>query len=407
MNRLRVVGFVCLLIGAGAALGAPMSGAIFTTESSCDGTNVNIFDAKDAVYLDGGPAHPGSAGLPDGLYYVQVTEPDGALLGATPTAAVSVSSGEFAQCYQLSAILLKASDATPGYDDTTNGGGEYKVWISADASFPNNASKTDNFKVKATTEAGHLVVNKFYDANANGVWNAGEPAITGWQVTIQDAPHVWLDFSGTTPVDYVDEPGYYAVTESAAVEQNWRATTAMNTPAAISEGNTTSVDFGNLCLGWGGGLTLGFWSNKNGEKLFGADDLALMTSLNLRDAYGSNFDPPNYKTFRTWILGATATNMANMLSAQLAAMELNVLNGNVSASSLIYAPGTASANPLGYATVGAVMAEADASLGLNGYVVGSGTTRTAQEAVKNALDRANNNLNFVQTSPCAFTFPAQ
>ena len=44
--------------------------------------------------------------------------------------------------------------------------------------------------------------------------------------------------------------------------------------------------------------------------------------------------------------------MAYMLSAQLAAMRLNVLNGLVNASALIYAPGTNSANPAtGFATV--------------------------------------------------------
>ncbi len=54
---------------------APVTGAIFTTDSACAGTNVNIFQSKDDVYLDGGPAHPGAAGLPDGSYYVKVTEP--------------------------------------------------------------------------------------------------------------------------------------------------------------------------------------------------------------------------------------------------------------------------------------------------------------------------------------------
>jgi hypothetical protein len=31
--------------------------------------------------------------------------------------------------------------------------------------------------------------------------------------------------------------------------------------------------------------------------------------------------------------------------------------------------------------------------------------RALQEALKDALDDANNNLNFVQGTPCAFTFP--
>ncbi|HEX8169830.1 MAG TPA: hypothetical protein VF824_04730 [Thermoanaerobaculia bacterium] len=397
-----------MLLFASVAFGAPMSGAIFTTDGSCSGTNLNIFGSKDDVYLDGGPAHPHAAGLPDGSYFVQVTSPDGALLGSSTSAIVQVAGGEFGGCYRLSDIVVRASDAGPGYDDTSNSGGEYKVWVSSSTAFAENASKTDNFKVKTTEVVppppGHLLVTKFYDANANGTFDAGDVNITGWQVTIQDSPHVWIDSVATTPVDYVDEAGDFGVSESAATQQNWRATTSMQVNAHITDGQNTSVSFGNLCLGGGGGLTLGYWSNKNGQSEVGNDDMAMLVALNLRNADGSAFDPANYKAFRTWILAANATNMANMLSAQSAAMQLNVLNNHVSASSIVYAPGAGSANALGYATVGALLGEADALLGANGYTVGSGATRTVQEAVKTAIDRANNNLNFVQGSPCAFSF---
>ena len=392
-----------LLLSAGIASAAPMSGAIFTTDSTCSGTNLNIYDAKGDVYLDGGPAHPHAAGLPDGSYYVKVTEPDGALLGYTTTASVHVTNGEFDVCYRLEDILIKASDASPGYDDTTNGGGEYKAWVSAGADFANSESKTDNFKVNPAQppQPGHLIVQKFYDANADGQWTPGEPAITGWQVTIQDSPHVWIDSTSYTPVDYVDEGGSFVVNESNAAQQNWNHTTSTSVNATINAGETTNVSFGNLCLGPGGGLTLGFWSNKNGEKLYSN---AVAVAQNLRDGAGNSFDPANFKAFNKWILSASATNMAYMLSAQLAAMTQNVNNGNVSASAILYAPGTGSANSLGYATVGALIAEGNALLAANGYTVASGADRTAQEAVKTALDRANNNLNFVQSAPCAFSF---
>ena len=395
--------FTILILAVGSAAAAPVSGAIFTTDAGCDGTNINIFDSKGDVYLDGGPAHPNAAGLPDGSYYVQVTEPDGTLLGSTPAPVVVVSGGEFAQCYRLEDILVKASDASPGYDDTSNGGGEYKVWASENAAFPESASKTDNFKVKEgpKPQTGHLVVQKYYDANADGQWTAGEPAIPGWEVTIQDAPHVWIDSTSYTPVDYIDEDGSFIVTESHPNQQNWNATGAMSVNASITAGQTTTVNFGNLCLGAGGGLTLGFWSNKNGEKLYSN---AVAVAQNLRDGSGASFDPPNYKAFRNWILSASATNMAYMLSAQLAAMTQNVNNGNVSASALVYAPGTGSANPLGYATISALLAEGNALLAANGYTVAAGADRTAQEAVKTAIDRANNNYNFVQSAPCSFSF---
>ena len=53
-----------------------------------------------------------------------------------------------------------------------------------------------------------------------------------------------------------------------------------------------------------------------------APELALLAGLNLRNANGTDFNPTTYAAFRTWILAATATNMAYMLSAQLSAMDL-------------------------------------------------------------------------------------
>jgi hypothetical protein len=157
-------------------------------------------------------------------------------------------------------------------------------------------------------------------------------------------------------------------------------------------GTVSGLYFGNVCTGAAGGLTLGFWSNKNGQKLFGSDDLALM-------ANGSDFDPASYTAFRNWLLNAKATNMAYMLSAQLAAMELNVLNGKVSGGSLVYAPGATGANSSGFISITNLMAEANTELGLHGLTKSGSPYRAYQEALKTALDRANNNLNFVQSGP--------
>jgi hypothetical protein len=407
--RRSVVAMLCvallLFVLPGSALAA-ISGAVFTTESVCNGTNVNIFDAKDEVFLDGGPSHEGAAGLPDGNYYVKVTEPNGTLLGATTTASVSVVGGEFTVCYQLSAILFTATSGltVQGYDTTSNAGGEYKVWASQDPTFPNSNSKTDNFKVDdegGEVDPATLNVIKFYDANANGINDDAQP-IVGWKIHIQDG----IDLVRFTPVSVEVAPDDYIVTEFLPIEPNWVSTTTNPVLITLVAGQDATVEFGNLCLGEGGGHTLGFWSNRNGQRLIGATDLALLTALNLRNASGAHFDPTSASSFRTWILSATATNMAYMLSAQLAAMELNVLNGFVSGTSLIHAPGTSSANALGFATVNAVMAEANTLLGsANPLVIGSShPQRELAEALKDALDDANNDATFVQSTPCAFTF---
>ena len=412
----RPVVFVALMLAAvslaatGAFTAPPVTGAIFTTDVSCNGTNINIFMTQADVYLDGGPAHPGAAGLPDGSYYVQVTEPGGTLLGtsvgsANPT-PVHVTDGSFDVCYQLSAILIKASDATPGYDDTTNGGGEYKVWVSQGSSFSGGDTKTDNFKIKAVVVVdGHLDVNKFYDANADGVNNDGQPII-GWKIRIQDG----IDIIRFTPVSVVVDPDDYVVTEGDPTETNWVHTTTNPLNITINPGDSKTVEFGNLCLGPGGGHTLGFWSNKNGQATMN-DGGSLLPELNLldskcmRNASGTDTNfAGNYTTFRNWLLGATATNMSYMLSAQLAAMELNIEAGFVAPGALIYAPGTTSANGLGFATVGAVVAEAEAELCLHTTAFAGDPNRSYQEALKNALDKANNNVTFVQPTPCPFTF---
>ena len=387
---------------------APVTGAIFTTSASCDGTNLNIFTSKTDVYVDGGPAHEGAAGLPDGFYYIQVTEPGGTLLGtsigsANPT-PVHVTNGEFDQCYQLEAVVIKASDSTPGYDDTTNGGGEYKVWVSPNADFSN--SKTDNFKVKPEVPAtGTLNVNKFYDANANGANDDGQ-LITGWKIRIIDD----LELFRFTPVSVIVAPDDYTVSEFDPAETNWIHTTPNPVNVTVGAGETQTVEFGNLCLGAGGGHTLGFWSNKNGLATMNdggsvCSELTLLNGLYLRNAAGTRMNfGCDYTAFKNWLLSATATNMAYMLSAQLAAMELNVEAGFVSGNALVYAPGTNSANGLGFATVNALMSEANAELTSHGTALAGDSWRSYQEALKNALDKANNNQTFVQATPCPFTF---
>ena len=74
----------CFLCGNIFAL----TGAIFTTDSTCSGVDLNIYSSKGDVYLTGGPQHPGGPTLPDGSYYVRVTNPGGNLLLGT-----SVGSG--------------------------------------------------------------------------------------------------------------------------------------------------------------------------------------------------------------------------------------------------------------------------------------------------------------------------
>ena len=119
------------------------SGAIFTTLPDGSEVNYNIYASKDDVYLDGGPgvgAPQTAAGLDDGTYVFQVTEPSGKTLLST----------DFARCRQfvvsngiITGVVATGCQHVTGLDedhgavtvqlmpylDTPNNGGEYKVWV--------------------------------------------------------------------------------------------------------------------------------------------------------------------------------------------------------------------------------------------------------------------------------------
>jgi hypothetical protein len=77
---------------------------------------------------------------------------------------------------------------------------------------------------------------------------------------------------------------------------------------------------------------------------------------------------------------------------------------------LIYAPGTNSANAFGFATVGDVMTEANTLLDAGGaatlVILSGNPLRARADALKTALDNANQDVSttFVQPTPCTFTF---
>jgi hypothetical protein len=85
-------------------------------------------------------------------------------------------------------------------------------------------------------------------------------------------------------------------------------------------------------------------------------------------------------------------------------MALNVLNGQVNGNSLISASGATGANAAGFATVNALMNEANAELGLHGLTLVGNPFRAYQTSLRDAFVNANENKTFVQSTPCAFSF---
>jgi hypothetical protein len=230
MKTLRVaLGLLalCSVLAVRVAAHAP-SGAIFTTVEDGSEVNFNHYPSKEAVYLDGGPG-PGApqhaAGLDDGVYVFQVTDPSGKTLLSTDIAACrqfTVSGGIIvstapSSCPHQTGIDEDHNAVTVQlfpYDDTPNNGGVYKVWVTflqdfldgcAELGVPNGLSvvdcgpktggnahgfvpahsKTDNFKVKET-KVREIDTRFFRDLNANGYRDDGEPWIDGLQITWKD-----------------------------------------------------------------------------------------------------------------------------------------------------------------------------------------------------------------------------
>ncbi|HEX2083249.1 MAG TPA: hypothetical protein VHF86_07190 [Xanthomonadaceae bacterium] len=253
---------------------------------------------------------------------------------------------------------------------------------------------------------GAIIAKKFYDANANGVRDTGEPWLSGWPMTLTGPTGSSTQPSTATWAGLA--PGSYTVTEGTPLESNWVQTAphdAAGNPlnpsnVTVLTCKTTVVKVGNYCIKGSGGRTPGFWSNKNGEARMNdngtmAPELGLLSSLNLVDAGGGAFDPADYASFRTWLVQRDAVNMAYQLSAHLAAMTLNVEAGFVDGDSH-YIPCNCTINEL--------MEDADAALGADPFTPTGDPNRALQEQLKNWLDALNNNDGVVSRTPCRRTF---
>lgn len=216
MKRTLLLGAaVCLLALAATPASASLTGAIFTTLPDGSEVNFNIYAAKEDVYLDGGPgngAPQDAAGLPDGIYVFQITDPSGKKLLSQDearcrqfTVESGIITGVVAQpdgCEHATGLDVDHGATTVQmmpYDNTPNPGGEYKAFATqVDAflagcallgeddglnvrdcgwaggnphGFVAGDSKTDNFKVRASSnlEIDTTFVNDATGEKINGL----------------------------------------------------------------------------------------------------------------------------------------------------------------------------------------------------------------------------------------------
>jgi hypothetical protein len=443
-------------------------------DSNGPAIDCNIYLSKSFVWLTGGP---GPSNLENGTYMFAVLVPGGQggndapndgtindLSDLNPTSNTGAGDAWTNRVFTVTDGVIGYAGThnfvggmirLMPYDNTTNPGGEYVMAVcnladrDLDAENPPGVDpsdcKYDNFKVKNGTDnpciipsacQGTLTINKFYDANGDGIEQNTEVRIR-WGMTL-DGNSIF------TPYSALADFGNHVVVEGVPSTGTWfishkdvdGGTNGIATPIALSTataadktvnadvsvGQTTTVLYGNYCTVRPGGLTLGFWSNKNGQAIFGTaasfldataplliangqSDLQVLTALNLRNANGTPFDPANYAAYRTWLLNATATNMAYMLSAQLSATVLDLRHAITHGNAVVDVINGVNM------TVYDEVVYANTLLGANGNTVAASADRTEQERVKNILDKINNNGglgDFIQPSQdlCPTPFPA-
>lgn len=276
----------------------------------------------------------------------------------------------------------------------------------------------------------------YTDANSNGIFDTGDTALESYRITAADGSYCFSNLG----------PGSYSVQESTANQPDpgsWVQTggnggytvvgssgVSVSDQVTIVNGKVTAITssvgaFANVHLGQQNGLTIGFWSNKNGAKIIDANNdgkldasiFAGLKDLNLRNADGTFLIKAtdtslSTATFQKWLTSANANNMANMLSAQLAATWLNVNTGKVSATSYIdinKVTIVGSGAPLsqtfinslhahgidtdlnGFDQVSAFIYAAKLELATANLTIGASADRTYEEALKNIFDAINNN----------------
>lgn len=431
---------------AGPAAAAAINGAIFTTTVDGQVVNGNNYDAKEDVYLNGGPTKaPCSAGkIETGNYYFQVTSPSGDTLlssDAITDRGFSTANGVIfgytgPHGHSVGPCGSDTVQLIP-YDDTPNPGGVYKVWVTRQTDYnpssttgsfgfvPGN-TKTDNFRIKphVVSEYGTINVYKFYDKNANGMWDGDEIPLPNWFMTLSPPGSGKLtDVDGLARYENLTPDTYSALeglgggtwVQSGSVVDGVPTQTLQNpiTGLVLTAGETINVEFGNYCTCGSGGKTLAFWTGATGQTKLNdgvgmASEFKLLNGPALRRDNGLQFnldllqtEADNYVALHDWLLGAGAsTNVAYKLSVQLALMKLNVEAGYVNKNNFYKPYGGTIADLILQASTLLTNAQCGATCN----PAGGTQLNTDQQTLTTLLEQLNGNAKVVKAKPCTYRF---
>jgi len=381
--------------------------------------------ATDAVYLAFDPA------LPTGLYYVQVTDPVG---NGDEVLSTNDPQDRFVQVTNNAGVISLSLPLTNGNNPPVfglglNGIGQsillqpfrssldepcrFKAWF-GDSPLLTPGYETNPYLL----EGGFDPVNNrcrvrsyasfnigdgsgndvfglvFLDADHDGIHDAGETGVPGVEIHLTNGVTTLQQTTGNDGgYRFVDVAhGTWTVELVLGPNSPYNATTPSSRVVLVHDCADVGVaDFGvaprQLACN---GHTIGFWRNNHGKALVtNLGILAVLPALHLVNASGQYVSPATVTAWATWLQGANATNMAYMLSAQLAAMYCNVAAGFVDSQCLV------NGGSLGIVSIQSLMQQAILSLAAHPYTPSGSPFRAQQQALKNALDAANNNQNWL------------
>lgn len=149
---------------------------------------------------------------------------------------------------------------------------QYYTWLSVFEYNGTFISRVCGNFTKPTVNPPNPIISgsKWNDLNENGVWDAGEPKIAGWPITLagheNSATNSYGDYAFNMDANWGRLPGCYTVTEGSRA--GWRSTTATSRSVCIPEGaggrgvNFGQNNFGNFKYGTISGTK---WIDKNGN----------------------------------------------------------------------------------------------------------------------------------------------
>jgi hypothetical protein len=367
-----------------------------------DGTNTKVTGADGCVTFDGllvANSHTISEGSPVAPYQQSGLIVGGVTAPLSTTTSVSLTAGNTLEV-DFGNVKKITVGGTKYYDSNLDAS------ILGEAGIP--GIKVSIGTCDATFTSCAIAESKFTDASGN--WTSSSYAMPGPNtgknlmacevLPTTTAPNTFFVQTGPTPNNT-------SVNNSRCYYGSYAAV-------------TSNLNFGNVCIGpaMTADGSKGFWSNKNGQKLETDADFAALTGLNLVDGSGNPVDftgttAANLTALASFLTSANGVNQANQLSAQLAAMTLNVLHGFTTGAAKVYVPAAGSVAGCGglgagpFYTVSQLTTAANSMLGTNPVTLAGNPARACEAALQTQLDSMNNNKLFVEpnASACTFTTP--